>query len=193
MLSEDDFRALESRLNLVINVTEDDLFQFATECQLREPHRPWKDWSIYYKAGDLANYMQARDWWPHDAPHIHKLPALNLMIRWRADIGVRSFGDHLNYVGNRCGQWLANEGRNVQFPNETKAQTKARKNREAQARFRARASAKETPAGMHAAQGKALYAEYLRLCAERKAVMVELDVGIKAALAVWEAHKNSAP
>jgi len=97
----------------------------------------------YFKDEDFTNYKAAEAWWPKDAPLPLALPTLHTFAGMRkvfsgAQTGSTTFNDILERLSQRVIDWLVSEKRDIHHPNETPAERKARKNREAQSRFRDR-------------------------------------------------------
>jgi hypothetical protein len=151
----------------------------------------------FFADADLDTYRRASAWWPTDAPASCALFTIRELCNtvWRAPGTVGgphlSFAEVLTLMGQKCAEWLASEGRDVRFPNETRDERRRRLAREGMSRSRALTRAAAADPG--AVRVRALYAAYLGACAARKSALAAVHAGhdplVAAALAQWEAAK----
>jgi hypothetical protein len=142
----------------------------------------------FWQLGDLERYRAARAWWPRDAPPQCALPTLRelcMTIAGGAGTTPLPFMSALTILWERCVRWLADEGRNLEDPNESKEERRRRLGREAVRRHRELSRAQATnPA---ADRAKSLHAAYIEACRARKAAYDAATPAVEAARAAWEA------
>jgi hypothetical protein len=166
--------------------------EFRAHCKLLEEQRfeyPFTPLDTYFVDADFANYHLAQEWWPHDAPATLQLPSLETFAEWRrlthAQDQGQTFAAILSRITARCTEWLTLEGRDTQYPNESKAERATRKAREAQSRFRNKGTGNpELDAARE--HSKKLYKKYQELCAARKQAFAQAGVAINAAYTEYE-------
>jgi hypothetical protein len=134
------------------------------------------DISYFYMEGDVARYHSASAWWPTDAPPMCAIPSLAGMLKMITVTNgppgrdPLTFQDVLLLLWHRCINWLVEEGRSTEHPNESAEQRRKRQNREAVARHRAltREVAEGDP---KAVRLRSLHAAYIEACKARKAAV----------------------
>jgi hypothetical protein len=177
----------------VLTNTIDSALDFRIYCEgLERQHidRTYSPLDEYFKDEDFQGYQAARAWWPKDAPASLLLPTLEQLAQMRQLVpGVPNptFAEILSNMGKRCVTWLETEGRDVQYPNETKPERKARKAREATARHRTKGTSTNPAATAARAHARELYNRYMATCDARRAAVEEHTTYVHNALAAYEA------
>lgn len=143
---------------------------------------------FFIEGHDLSSFQAARAWWPRAADLPARLGFPGMLIFLHSYEQGPSFAERLTERAMPVVKWLESQGVDVSNPNETVADRKARQNREAQARFRARRSGKDD----HAEATAQAYKAYLDACARRKAAAAALDEEVKSFYDAWQALKNKA-
>lgn len=149
-----------------------------------QPPRPYDQ---FITEADIATYEQAIAWWPNPEvveelpPHM-QAPTPYLLASNYADLSHphgTTFAQRLNHYVQTVCHWLTANGYSPQTPNESKEERKARKNREAQARFRTSAKQAADPLLQ---QRIDVEVEALgELTRNRDAALAELDAQVLAA------------
>lgn len=182
-----------------VPLTYENLIDLLITIHGQTPNLPDPKW--FFPPELFDDYLKAKEWWPNDLTQDSQicLPSLggiaHIYSAMNEPILRNTFSDIMNRRAQQVVVWLQAHGRDPARPNETSAQRKARKNREAQRRYRERQKGPEAEVDLaKKAKKKAsldAYNEYLRLCEERKQVMGQYAERIAAARAHFRALKSA--
>lgn len=173
------------------SLTLESVLAFIEHHACASSYHPERDPLTFVDQNAVDQYNQALEWWPDkefvtDLPDYLAPPTLYLMCNSFNDLNYafgNSFALRLNHYAQTLCTWLTENGYSTQTPNETKDERKARKNREAQTRFRA----SNKPAVDFALQARIdVEVEALaELTRQRDAALADLDQQVTTAQAAF--------
>ena len=178
------------------NVVHDTILKYLNEIRAHNPvfYMPIEQ---FYTRADLENYRKAMAWWPKSHPRsiALKAPSLKSLLDYYQPNSKRTFAQALSLRSEMIIEWIKKNDCYLLNPNETKEERKARKNREAQQRYKERHNndpeAKTRHEQLIAERNEAMktldqsvevaHNQFLTVCAERKEAMKPLDRAVEDA------------
>ena len=135
---------------------------------------------LFCPEADVAQVVQARDWWPRDCPDRvgWTMAFAGSLAMQRTAVNVDTLLTHLHRCAERTAAWLVSEGRDPVHPNETKGERLARRNRERVAGHRA--AHRAAPDGERPAASVA-WDRVVELRTQRRAALADQDELVRQA------------
>jgi hypothetical protein len=115
-------------------------YLLASGVPVEQIHNPY----TFAEPGDLQTLQNVVSDWPRDAPANQRAPTLYMLLQGmhiQGGVSAGNFNDQLEWYINRNTQWLIDNRRDPNNPNETREERNARLNRERVARHRLRHAA----------------------------------------------------
>lgn len=212
--------SIEEQLNSS-EVTQELVLQYlwSQHDSLRNSGQPSPPVSMFFNEhADFEAYKKMVAWWPKRAtcpklPMHYEIPTPMHQLLYRYDQGP-NFAERMIMYATRVVTWMESNNVDLANPNESRADRKARLNREAQARFRVarRAEAEHDPRYAAVEAARAVYETalatratkkalqdslvgqaqevFLEACRTRKDELALQDQSVKMAREMWEMAKR---